>query len=130
MGGRTVISPTARGWRIRRRWRGPFPLDTTPIQALVHRRWLVEATCLAIPPERWVWQVAGWQASARAVEQVAAALGRGDPNPQPGGAELVEHVIVASRPVLPISHVGPVPWVAPQGDPAEAAAPPEGRPGQ
>jgi hypothetical protein len=50
MGGHTVISPTARGWRIRRRWRGPFPPDTTPIHALVHRRWLVEATCLAIPP--------------------------------------------------------------------------------
>ncbi len=49
MGGRTVISPTARGWRIRRRWRGPFPPDKTPIHALVHRRWLVEATCLGIP---------------------------------------------------------------------------------
>jgi hypothetical protein len=57
MSGRTVISPTARGWRIRRRWRGQFPPDKTPIHALVHRRWLVEATCLGIPPERWVWQV-------------------------------------------------------------------------
>jgi len=52
MGGRTVISPTARGWRIRRRWRGQFPPDRTAIHALVHRRWLVEATCLGIPPER------------------------------------------------------------------------------
>jgi hypothetical protein len=49
MGGRTVISPTARGWRIRRRWRGQFPPDKTPIHALMHRRWLVEATCLGIP---------------------------------------------------------------------------------
>ena len=81
MGGRTVISPTARGWRIRRRWRGQFPPDKTPIQAMVHRRWLVEATCLGIPPERWVWQVAGWRESVRAVEEVAAALGRGDPSP-------------------------------------------------
>jgi hypothetical protein len=54
-----VISPTARGWRIRRRWRGQFPPGRTPIHAMVHRRWLVEATCLGIPPERWVWQVAG-----------------------------------------------------------------------
>src|ERR671931_2085448 len=95
MGGHTVISPTARGWRIRRRWRGPFPPGTTPIHALVPRRWLVEATCLAIPPERWVWQVAGWRASARAVQQVAAALARGDPNPQPGDAELVDHILAA-----------------------------------
>ena len=51
MGGRTVISPTARGWRIRRRWRGQFGLDRTPIQAWLHRRWQVEATCLGIPPE-------------------------------------------------------------------------------
>jgi hypothetical protein len=49
MGGRIVISPTARGWRIRRRWRGQFPPDKTPIHALMHRRWLVEATCLGIP---------------------------------------------------------------------------------
>jgi excisionase family DNA binding protein len=105
MGGRTVISPTARGWRIRRRWRGPFPPDTTPIHALAHRRWLVEATCLAIPPERWVWQVTGWHASARAVQQVAAALGRGDPSPQPGDAELVEHVLVAPKPAFPVSYV-------------------------
>jgi hypothetical protein len=122
MGGRTVISPTARGWRIRRRWRGPFPPDETPIHALVHRRWLVEATCLAIPPERWVWQVTGWQRSAQAVDQVAVALGRGDPNPQPGNAELVEHIIVASKPVLPASHVGPVRWAAPQGGRSMQAA--------
>jgi hypothetical protein len=52
MGGRIVISPTARGWRIRRRWRGQFPPSRSPIRAVVHRRWLVEATCLGIPPER------------------------------------------------------------------------------
>jgi hypothetical protein len=51
MGGRIVISPTARGWRIRRRWRGQFPADRMPLQALVHRRWLVEATCLEDIPE-------------------------------------------------------------------------------
>jgi excisionase family DNA binding protein len=116
MGGRTVISPTARGWRIRRRWRGPFPPDMTPIHALLHRRWLVEATCLAIPPQRWVWQVSGWHESARAVEEAAAALGGGDPSPQPGNAELVEHVTVAPRPVFPVSHVGPVRWVAARRD--------------
>jgi excisionase family DNA binding protein len=116
MGGRTVISPTARGWRIRRRWRGPFPPDTTPVHALVHRHWLVEATCLAIPPERWVWQVSGWRESARAVEEAAAALGGGDPSPQPGNAELIEHVTVAPRPVFPVSHVGPVRWVAARRD--------------
>ena len=98
MGGRTVISPTARGWRIRRRWRGQFPLDRTPIHALVHRRWLVEATCLGIPPERWVWQVAGRHESARVVEEVAAALARDDPSPQPGNAKLVEHVPPLGRP--------------------------------
>jgi hypothetical protein len=59
---------------------------------MVHRRWLVEATCLGIPPERWVWQVAGWRESVRAVEEVAAALGRDDPSPQPRNADLVEHV--------------------------------------
>jgi hypothetical protein len=130
MGGRTVISPTARGWRIRRRWRGPLPANRTPLHALVHRCWLVEARCLAIPPERWVWQVAGWKASARAVEQVAAALGRGDPNPQPRGAELVEHVLVAPRSVFPISHVGPLPWGAPQAGRSEPAAPPQAHPDQ
>ena len=62
-----------------------------------------------------MWQVAGWQASARAVQQVAAALARGDPNPQPGDAELVEHVLVASKPVFPVSHVGPVHWAAREG---------------
>jgi len=112
MGGRTVISPTARGWRIRRRWRGPFPPDKTPIHAMVHRRWLVEATCLGIPPERWVWQVTGWHESARVVDQVAVALSRGDSSPQPGNAELVEHLTVAPKPVFPVSHVGPVRWVA------------------
>jgi len=116
MGGRIVISPTARGWRIRRRWRGPFPPDMTPIHALLHRCWLVEATCLAIPPERWVWQVSGWHESARAVEEAAAALGGGDPSPQPGNAELVEHVTVAPKPVFPVSHVGPVRWVAARHD--------------
>jgi excisionase family DNA binding protein len=116
MGGRTVISPTARGWRIRRRWRGPFPPDMTPIHALLHRCWLVEATCLAIPPERWVWQVSGWRESARAVEEAAAALGGGDPSPQPGNAELIEHVTVAPKPVFPVSHVGPVRWVAARRD--------------
>jgi hypothetical protein len=130
MGGRTVISPTARGWRIRRRWRGPFPPDKTPIHALVHRRWLVEATCLAIPPERWVWQVTGWQRSAQAVEQVAVALGRGDPSPQPGNAELVEHSIVASKPVFPASHVGPVRWAAPLGGRSRQSAPREDPIGQ
>jgi hypothetical protein len=125
MGGRTVISPTARGWRIRRRWRGPFPPDTTPVHALVHRRWLVEATCLAIPPERWVWQVAGWHESARAVQQAAVALGRGDPNPRPGDAELVEHVLVAhAQPIFPVSHVGPVRWAAPAGGRPGRGAPP------
>jgi hypothetical protein len=93
MGGRTVISPTARGWRIRRRWRGQFPTDKTPIHAVVHRRWLVEATCLGMPPERWVWQVAGWRESVRAVEEVAAALARDDPGPRPRNAELVEHLV-------------------------------------
>jgi hypothetical protein len=125
MVGRTVISPTARGWRIRRRWRGQIPSDKTPIHALVHRRWLVEATCLAIPSERWVWQVTGWQRSAQAVDQVAVALGRGDPNPQPGNAELVEHIFVASKPVLPASHVGPVHWAAPQGGRSMQGAPRE-----
>ena len=112
MGGRIVISPTARGWRIRRRWRGQLPPDRTPIHALVHRRWLVEATCLGIPPERWVWQVTGWHESARVVDQVAVALSRGDSSPQPGNAELVEHLTVAPTPVFPVSHVGPVRWVA------------------
>jgi hypothetical protein len=92
MGGRTVISPTARGWRIRRRWRGPFPSGQDPIHAVLHRRWLVEAACLGIPPERWVWQVGGWRQSARVVEEVAAALARDDPSPRPRDAELVEHV--------------------------------------
>src|SRR5919202_671913 len=112
MGGRIVISPTARGWRIRRGWRGQFPPNEPPIQALVHRRWLVEATCLGIPPERWVWQVTGWHESARVVDQVAVALSRGDPSPQPGNAELVEHVPAAPEPVFPVGHVGPVRWVA------------------
>jgi hypothetical protein len=98
MGGRIVISPIARGWRIRRRWRGQFPPDETLIHALVHRRWLVEATCLGIPPERWVWQVAGWGESVWVVEEVAAALARDDPSPQPGNAELVEHVPPLGRP--------------------------------
>jgi hypothetical protein len=98
MGGRTVISPTARGWRIRRRWRGQLPPDRTPIHALVHRRWLVEATCLGIPPERWVWQVTGRRESARVIEEVAAALARDDPSPQPRSAELVEHVTADQRP--------------------------------
>ncbi len=97
MSGRTVISPTARGWRVRRRWRGPFPADTTPIHALLHRHWLVEATCLGIPPERWAWQVAGRRASARVVEEVAAALARDDPSPQPRNADLVEHVTAGRR---------------------------------
>jgi hypothetical protein len=130
MGGRTVISPTARGWRIRRRWRGPFPPDKTPIHALVHRRWLVEATCLAIPPERWAWQVNDRRAGARAVEVVAAALGRGDPSPQPGSAELVEHVLVAAKPAFPISHVGPVRWAGPQDGRPERGSPPAGGTGQ
>jgi excisionase family DNA binding protein len=116
MGGRTVISPTARGWRIRRRWRGPFRPATTPLHALVHRRWLVEATCLAIPSERWVWQVTGWHESARVVDQVAVALSRGDPSPQPGNAELVEHLTVAPKPVFPVGHVGPVRWAAARRD--------------
>jgi hypothetical protein len=98
MGGRTVISPTARGWRIRRRWRGQFPPDSNPIRAVVHRRWLVEAICLGIPPERWVWQVADWRASVRVVEEVAAALARDDPSPRPRDAELVEHVPPHRRP--------------------------------
>jgi hypothetical protein len=98
MGGRIVISPTARGWRIRRRWRGQFPPDRTPLDAVVHRRWLVEATCLGIPPERWVWQVAGRHESARVAEEAAAALARDDPSPQPGNAELVEHVPPPGRP--------------------------------
>jgi hypothetical protein len=98
MGGRTVISPTARGWRIRRRWRGQFPPDKTPIHAMVHRCWLVEATSLDILPERWVWQVAGWRESVRAVEEVAAALSRDDPSPDPRNAELVEHVPPPRRP--------------------------------
>jgi hypothetical protein len=71
---------------------GRFPPDGTPIHALVHRRWLVEATCLGIPPERWVWQVAGWREGAGVVEEVAAALACDDPSPRPRDAELVEHV--------------------------------------
>jgi len=98
MGGRIVISPTARGWRVRRRWRGQLPPDRTLIHAVVHRCWLVEATCLGIPPERWVWQVAGQRESARVVEEVAAALARDDPQPQPRDAELVEHVPPPQRP--------------------------------
>ena len=104
MGGRTVVSPTARGWRVRRRWRGQLPPDGAPLHALQHRRWLVEATCLGIPPERWVWQVTGWHASARVVEEVAAALARDDPSPQPGTAELLEHVTAAGSP-FPVGHV-------------------------
>jgi hypothetical protein len=83
--GWSLISPTARGRRIRRRWRGRFPPDRTPIHAVVHRRWLVEATCLGIPPERWVGQVAGRRESARVVEEAAAALARDDPSPRPQG---------------------------------------------
>jgi hypothetical protein len=98
MGGRTVISPTARGWRIRRRWRGQFLPDSNPIRAVVYRRWLVEATCLGIPPERWVWQVADRRASVRVAEEVAAALARDDPRPRPRDAELVEHVSPPRRP--------------------------------
>jgi hypothetical protein len=60
---------------------------------VVHRRWLVEATCLGMPPERWVWQVAGWRESVRAVEEIAAALARDDPGPRPRNAELVEHLV-------------------------------------
>jgi hypothetical protein len=104
MGGRTVISPTARGWRIRRRWRGQLPSDRTPIDAVLHRRWLVEATCLGIPPERWVWQVADRHTSVGVVEEVAAALARDDPSPQPANAELVEHV-TAGGPPSPLGHV-------------------------
>jgi hypothetical protein len=91
-------SAPPRGWRIRRRWRGQFLPDKTPIPALVHRCWLVEATCLGIPPERWVWQVAGGHESVRVVEEVAAALARDDPSPQPGNAELVEYVPPPGRP--------------------------------
>ncbi len=98
MGSRIVISPTARGWRIRRRWRGQIPPDEPPIQALMHRRWLVEATCLGVPPERWVWQVADRRTSAQVVEEVAAALARDDPRPQPGNAELIEHLPPPGRP--------------------------------
>jgi hypothetical protein len=72
-----------------------------------------------------VWQVTGWQRSAQAVDQVAVALGRGDPSPQPGDAELVEHSIVASKPVLPASHVGPVRWAAPEGGRPMQGAPRE-----
>jgi hypothetical protein len=104
VGGRTVISPTARGWRVRRRWRGQLPPDEALVHALQHRRWLVEATCLGIPPERWVWQVTGWHASARVVEEVAAALARDDPSPRPGAAELVEHVTAGGSPA-PVGHV-------------------------
>jgi excisionase family DNA binding protein len=104
MGGRTVISPTARGWHIRRRWRGQRPLDRTPIHAVLHRRWLVEATCLGIPAERWVWQVADRHTSAGVVEEVAAALTRDDPSPQPANAELIEHVTDGGPP-CPLGHV-------------------------
>jgi hypothetical protein len=83
MGGRIVISPTARGWRIRRRWRGQFPPDRTPIHALVHRRWLVEATCLGIPPERWVWQVEGRRQSIRASRRSLRRLAVTTPAPSP-----------------------------------------------
>ena len=98
MGGRIVISPTARGWRIRRRWRGPFPSDRTLVHAVVHRRWLAEATCLGIPPERWMWQVAGRREIARVVQEVAAALARDDSSPEPRDAELVEHLPPPGRP--------------------------------
>jgi hypothetical protein len=80
MGGRIVTSPTARGWRIRRRWRGRFPPDEIPIHAVPDRRWLVEATCLGIP-ERWAWQVAGRHARVRVAEEVATALAPDDPSP-------------------------------------------------
>src|SRR6266545_3123056 len=104
MGGRTVISPTARGWRIRRRWRGRLPSNQTPIRAVLRRRWLVEATCLGIPAERWVWQVADRQTSVGVVEEVAAALTRDDPSPQPANAELIEHV-TGGGPPCPLGHV-------------------------
>ena len=43
-------------------------------------------------------------------------LSRGDPSPQPGNAELVEHVTVAPEPIFPVGHVGPVRWVAARRD--------------
>jgi hypothetical protein len=98
MGGRTVISPTARGWRIRRRWRGQFLPDKTPIHALMHRPVAGGGDLLGHPPERWVWQVADRHESVRVVEEVAAALARDDPGPQPGNAELVEYVPPPGRP--------------------------------
>jgi hypothetical protein len=44
------------------------------------------------------WCIAGWRQSAQVVEEVAAALARDDPSPQPGGAELVEHRPPPRRP--------------------------------
>jgi peptidoglycan/xylan/chitin deacetylase (PgdA/CDA1 family) len=128
MGGRTVISPTARGWRIRRRWRGQLPPDKTPIHALLHRRWLVEATCLGIPPERWVWQVAGRHASVAAVEEVAAALARDDPSPRPGHAELIEHV-TGGGPPSPLGHVRLTSCAVPDAHRPAGDSPPDGRTG-
>src|SRR6266567_793560 len=125
MGGRTVISPTARGWRIRRRWRGQLPPDKTPIHALLHRRWLVEAICLGIPPERWVWKVADRHTSVGVLEEVAAALARDDPSPQPANGELVEHV-TAGRPPSPVRHVRLVGSAAPDAHRPEWGSPPEG----
>lgn len=77
-----------------------------------------------------MWQVTGWQRSAQAVDQVAVALGHGDPSPQPGNAELVEHIVVASKPLLPAGHVGPVRWAAPQEGRSKQGAPREGHTGQ
>jgi hypothetical protein len=125
MGGRTVISPTARGWRIRRRWRGQLPPDKTPIHALLHRRWLVEATCLGIPSERWVWQVPDRHTSVAVVEEVAAALARGDPSPQPADAELIEHV-TAGGPPSPLGHVRPMHSAPPDANRPEGDEPSDG----
>ena len=54
---------------------------------VLSRRWVVEATTVGPPPDRYAWRVRGWRRSRKAVEQVADALRQGR-EPALPGAEL------------------------------------------
>jgi hypothetical protein len=99
MGGRIVISPTARGAGAFAAADAANSLRT----GLRSRRWCIAGgwwrrPAWASPRVRWVWQVTGWRERARVVEEVAAALARDDPAPRPGNAKLVEHLPPPGRP--------------------------------
>jgi len=92
---------------VRRRW-ARWPLRGLGLHLVAEVRdgpWRVQADCLGILPERWVWEVTGWHQSARTIEEVTAALAHGLPHPRPTGARLVEHVAPPPARHEPPSHV-------------------------